>query len=581
MHAQPLPPFYYLEHFKAVLRLLRERDHDLLTPTESDFIHAVFELPPQAQALIARMAARSKAVFCESSLRYPELSDLHRLLTVLQAAGWINTDPVVTMPQLFAALPVSRLANGFGLKLNRTLNKGRMLRQAQEMYPGSYSLSATSFRIQELLYQFKHAELCRRLCAQYFGNHHQDWSQYLIADRGIRRYECVKFDAVSRPFRIRQEIDTFHGIQLCAEMLDADSSAASAQALLPEPPTTCDWLKERHQRVAYRLAQRLERERELNAALAIYRSHESSEAVGRVRIVSRKLTGGRAGPRVSRRAVAHIDLSLSHAGEQKIEQRVASELERMEPACEVRVVENRLFDALFGLLFWRVLFAPVRGAFFHAFQTSPADLYGAQFCDQRRSMIDEALEALHTGDYIRSIRETFNTKAGISNPWVAWRWLRASTLERALECIPAQHLLVIFQWMLGDLRRNTTGFPDLIQYWPSEARYRLLEVKLGADRLQDNQRQFLQYASHHDLPVSVCYVTAPSLPSAARMRRSRTPPPVNVSLNLFPVEAVMPPNETKYIRGAAGEFTRAEWIGKTHPAGAIIGPESTSESTRE
>jgi len=537
MHAQPLPLFYYLEHFTAVLRLLRERDHDLLTPTESDFIHEFFRLPRQAQALIARMAARSKAVFCESSLRYPELSDLHRLLALLQAAGWINTDPVVTMPQLFAALPVSRLASGFGLKLNRTLNKGRMLRQAQEMYPGTSALSGTNFRIDEPLYQFVHAQLCRRLCAQYFGNHHQDWSQYLIADRGIRRYECVKFDAASRPFRIRQEIDSFHGIHLCAEMLDTDSSAASAQVLLPQSPTTCDWLKQRHQSVAYRLAQRLERERELSSALALYRSIGSSEAVGRLRIVSRKLTGGRRGPGVSRHAVPHIDLSLSHGGEQKIEQRVASELERMEPACEVQVVENRLFNAMFGLLFWRVLFAPVRGAFFHAFQTSPADLYGAQFCDQRRSLLDESLDALHTGDYVRSMRETFKAKAGISNPWVAWWWLRPSMLERALECIPAQHLLAIFQWMLGDLRRNTTGFPDLIQYWPSEPRYRLLEVKLGADRLQGNQRQFLQYASHHDLPVSVCYVTAPSLPPAARMRKSRAPPAVNVSLNLFPVEA--------------------------------------------
>lgn len=77
-----------------MLRLPRERDHDLLTPTDNAFTHGFFQLPSQAQALIARMAARS-LVFCESSLHYPELSDLHRWLAVLQEAGWITSDPVV------------------------------------------------------------------------------------------------------------------------------------------------------------------------------------------------------------------------------------------------------------------------------------------------------------------------------------------------------------------------------------------------------------------------------------------------------------------------------------------------------
>jgi hypothetical protein len=531
-----MPPplaFYYLEHFSAVLKQLSERDHDLLLPSELDFIREFFDLPHQAQALIARLAGRSRVIVARSSLRYPELADLDRSLAQLEQGGWLRTDPFVTMAELFAALPVAVVAAGFGLKPRRVLNKALMLEQAQDMYIGAWALSHTHFRASEPLYQFVHANTCRRLCAQYFGNHHQDWSQYLIAAEGFRRYETVGFDAASRPFQHRDEIDTFHRLRVCAEALDAGLEATSACTMLPVAPSTCAWLRVRHQQLAYRLAQALERAGEFDAARSLYRSIGSAEAQKRDEILSRRLCGARRAPGVSRRAVPHIELSLSEASAQKIELRVAHELERMDPESEVLVVENRLFNALFGLLFWPAVFAPVRGAFFHAFQSAPADLHGEEFCDRRRALIDQSLEALRTGDHARVIAENFQNKAGISNPWVTWWWLRRPMLERALTCIPGQHLAVVFEWVLADLQRHTTGFPDLIQYWPAVSRYRLLEVKLGSDRLQDNQRRFLQHAIGHGLPISVCYVTAPALRQCATVRKSPLPKCGGASLDLL------------------------------------------------
>ncbi len=195
---------------------------------------------------------------------------------------------------------------------------------------------------------------------------------------------------------------------------------------------------------------------------------------------------------------------------------MADELQHREPGSDVQVVENRLFNALFGLLFWRVLFEPVRGAFFHAFQSGPADLYGSSFRAHRKSLIGETLAALGSGDYPRIMRQTFEEKRGLSNPWIAWRWLRGSMLDRALDCIPAPHLHAIFEWMLSDLQRHVSGFPDLIQYWPDQSRYRLIEVKLGADRLRDSQQRFLQHTTSHHMPIVVCYVTAPASRAAKR-----------------------------------------------------------------
>jgi hypothetical protein len=76
----------------------------------------------------------------------------------------------------------------------------------------------------------------------------------------------------------------------------------------------------------------------------------------------------------------------------------------------------------------------------------------------------------------------------------------------ALDCIPPGHLRACFERMLVDIPSNRSGFPDLIQFWPGERRYRMIEVKGPGDRLQDNQLRWLQHFAAHEMPVAVCYV---------------------------------------------------------------------------
>ena len=72
--------------------------------------------------------------------------------------------------------------------------------------------------------------------------------------------------------------------------------------------------------------------------------------------------------------------------------------------------------------------------------------------------------------------------------------------------------------ILSDIRANRCGLPDLVQFWPAERRYRLIEVKGPGDRLQDNQIRWLTFCVAQGIPVSVCHVTwltADSLPTDA------------------------------------------------------------------
>ena len=95
---------------------------------------------------------------------------------------------------------------------------------------------------------------------------------------------------------------------------------------------------------------------------------------------------------------------------------------------------------------------------------------------------------------------------GVQSAFVTWGLLSEELLTLALACIPASHLKKWFKRILLDIRAHRSGFPDLIQFWPSKARYQMIEVKGPGDRLQDNQRQWFEYCAQHNMPVKLCHV---------------------------------------------------------------------------
>jgi len=189
-----------------------------------------------------------------------------------------------------------------------------------------------------------------------------------------------------------------------------------------------------------------------------------------------------------------------------VELRARDRLARDAAGSAVHYVENGLVNALFGLLCWKAIFAPIAGAFFHDFQYGPADLSSSRFYRRRCRDFAECFAELESDRYQATIRHYFAEKAGIQCPFVDWGLLNKSLLDRALACFPPAHLKLWFEWMLSDMQENRAGFPDLVQFWPQERRYRMIEVKGPGDRLQDNQRRLLEYCLTHRMPVAVCKV---------------------------------------------------------------------------
>jgi len=316
----------------------------------------------------------------------------------------------------------------------------------------------------------------------------------------------------SRPFATRRHVEDFHRLHRCREMLRLGNDPAAVELAMPPRIADCDWLEELREQLRFHVGRAHERAGEFARALAIYSTCTHPGA----RVRAARL-GGASGRRTAARetrrakivpAFPVFELTIDGRAEgAPVECRVRDRLMRdADEETTVHYVENGLINSLFGLLCWPAVFAPVPGAFFHSYHHGPADLPSALFVERRKREFARCLAELECGTYRRTILQRFIEKQGIASPFVSWGLIDEPILRRALECVPTSHLRAWFEWMLGDLRANRSGFPDLVQFWPRSRRYRMIEVKAPGDRLQDSQRRCLEFSLSHNVPVSVCRV---------------------------------------------------------------------------
>ncbi|MET3053105.1 VRR-NUC domain-containing protein [Pseudomonas alkylphenolica] len=536
-------PFYYLGNFLRVLDWIELRYADLLDSSEQAFIHQFREQPRPAQALLVRMVMRKGALFRPSKLVYTEIGPPLPALQPLLELGWVSDRSPVSLEQLFQLLRKEELASGFAAQLTRPkAAKAELFTQLQvlELSPRCVQDWIPGFA--EPIISLQLQALCDRFRLLFFGNLYQDWSEFVLADLGLLRYEQVAFSDDSRALRQRGDVDLALTLHRCAELLE--QGAPVSQVLAQVEPLDSDnpWLLRRRSRLLYQLGQHCERLGDWDLALQIYPlSHHPHARIRRIRVLERseqwaqahalatevaqqpaspievqalarmlprlqRKLGGPAQPRRKKSLSGLIELQLpiEHAA-LGVEQAVQLHLEQQ--GGKVHYVENTLFNSLFGLLCWEVIFAPMPGAFFHPFQSAPQDLHDAEFQARRSDLFADCLGQLDDGRYPQTIRRHFVSKQGLQSPFVYWQGLSEALLDQALACLPAQHLKRCFERLLDDIQGNRAGMPDLIQFWPEQQRYRMIEVKGPGDRLQDNQLRWIDFCTEHGLPVEVCHVS--------------------------------------------------------------------------
>lgn len=543
----PLPdPFYYLNNFQSVLSSLDERYADLWSAEEREFLATWSGLPVASRALLVRMVMRAGVLFRASRLNYPEIGATSAAAAPLLHAGWVDESPNLDVDQLQRLLTKAELLHYFpALWISRNLNKPDLVAMLRGQCPEARPFHGWCKGSSDRVYQLMVAPVCERFRLMFFGNFHQDWTEFVLRDLGIFVYEKIPASSRSRPFSARAQIDAFHQLYLCRQRLDTGEELQNVVAAIPPPMADCDWLEQRRQKLLYDVGRAAERAGDPTGALAIYstcthrgarlrtirlleQAHEwemardiglaawrnpenEAEHQQLCRILprlNRKLGVAKKSPRAPPKVPEFEIVVDMPGGDSAVEYCALDHLSRQaQGSTSIHYVENGLVNSLFGLLCWNAIFAAIPGAFFHDFQHGPADLSSGYFYERRRREFADCFAELESDQYRSTIRRFFAEKAGIQSPFVMWRLLSRPLLESALACIPAAHLRIWFEWILRDVVENRAGFPDLVQFWPQERRYRMIEVKGPGDRLQDNQRRLLEFCMSHQMPVSVCHLS--------------------------------------------------------------------------
>ncbi|MFM0271941.1 VRR-NUC domain-containing protein [Paraburkholderia aspalathi] len=555
---------YYLLNFERALAWLAERYDDLLDAHEHGFLRDFAALPQPSRALLVRMLMRKGTLFRASRLSYDEIGCPLQAAAPLAALSWVDTEPVLTLDDLFALTTrpelVLILADAIALIPGaRGLRKPDLLETLRPFYESegagegecdergatAQPLSAWHAQTTDRVFHVAIAPLCERLRLMFFGNLQQDWSEFVLADLGVFQYEKVAFAPSSRAFQQREDVDVYLALHACREALewlptgDAEPEAIDELVVaIAAIETSNPWLETRRAKLLFRIGQHCERQQNWRAALAVYercawpgarhrrlrvleRSErfdeafalalqaaakpESEEEAQRIERMLPRLQRKR-GERVARvaaaRPVERSTLVLPRPDAPQPVEYVARDHLTCD-AAPVHYVENALINSLFGLLCWEPVFAALPGAFFHPFQRGPADLHAPDFHVRRAEQFAACLAQLDSHAYRETILRHLQSKAGLQSPFVFWGLLTPELVELALGCLPAAHLKLWFERLLRDIRGNRSGLPDLIRFWPAERRYELIEVKGPGDRLQDNQIRWLAYCAQHGMPVRV------------------------------------------------------------------------------
>ena len=535
-------PLYYLRNAEQVVSWCLQTYADLLAPEELALLSAWQQLDHQPKALLIRLVMRKGVLFRVDKLNYQEIPELEKALAGLAKYELVQLDPSISALNLAEVLLRQELWQWLvtvrpELNLPKQCKKADLLQRIEDV-DDHKSLTEWWPDSKIDVVKLTCNDLFERLRLLFFGNLYQDWSEFVLSELGLQRYEKVPLTSSQRAFQSLQEVDFY---LLLHDLLNRLEEGESATQLAPDIPVDIDvvWLQEKLQKALFGIGHLAEREGNIDLALSLYRRSDINEAKVRcLRVMEKHATAESTWQqsvdylssveqpavrlllqRVAKRCANKLQfnfvvdhpaapvqqtLSLPFTANYTVEQAVINDYQLQGLAAFH--VENGLFTGLFGLLFWPAIYAPVPGAFFHPFQARPKDLYSPQFGQQRQALIDESFASLENGDYLRVMVACWQQKQGINNRFVNWKLLTQELLDVALQCIPAEHLQVVFKHMLADLRNHCSGMPDLIVFDESNSTYDLVEVKGPGDRLQEHQKFWLDFYQRNNIPAQVIYV---------------------------------------------------------------------------
>lgn len=534
-----LHPDYYLDNFHALTGHVAGLYDDLLNHQEKNWYQTLCALPSEPQRLYIRLLSRTNAILRQDKLHYPDTGDLQKSLGVLRehalvshpcpdSSLWLN---LLTKPELIA---LAKALSSQRLPLNSARKEA--LVEAINCLPGQAVLDYLGYHHPLIEVHGKDMLALFMLC--YFGNTRQSLTDFIISELGHRQFEDYIIDQNSRYIQNRRELDAQliyarerDTVDVAIKDMD-ENDIYSLITRLPKPSGS-NSTQRRYGKLVNLLARQLERLGDFGRALDAFELARIPPARERCARINAKQANKDKALEICKSIIdqplSDDELDFARSFNARLLKQKAPP---HTPTYERRLIleqhplgveqaalewyeqqgfqgahcENSLVSGLFGLCFWDIIFAPAEGAFCHPYQAGPIDGLRPSFKSVRHAKIEPRLEEVRNGGWDEQrFLARFSEKAGIDNYFVHWQVLDENLLKHSLRVIPAEHLANLFERLLADPGTNRSGLPDLFLYRADE--YRLVEVKGPGDSLQKNQRRWLDFFYHHNIPCEVCHVS--------------------------------------------------------------------------
>jgi len=530
-------PLYYLKIFQLFIDWVEARYQDILLPNEADFLTKFSKLSESEQAVLVRLIMRKGDFFRRSKIQYQEIENRDKALAGLVDSGLLIQDPELSVEQLGALLVKTELAQLF--EFSASTKKQDMLSCLLSSTLEKKTWSSWTQDANEFLYELKCRPVIRVFQLMFFGNLHQNLTEFITSHLGVIRYESVAFSDSDKAFVCRKDIDDYLAINQCLDLIDQDRWH-DALCLLTTIVSDNIIIARKVDNLNYRLGYKFERSEQFDLARKCYKKCDTVDSrIREIRILMAVKDDHGAWDRWQKIYTETDDVGV-HQTLRRIARRLAPRVGEIQPENQqsiykmnlvlakpvdplpieliareyletpekpVYYVENALMTALLGLWCWDALFAPVKGAFFNAFQTGPSDLTQADFLLKRSKQFESLWIMFDNDSYIDQIRQCYQQKFGIQNPLVNWSVISEDLLDTALSCISAHHLKAIFAYMLTNIKDRRGGFPDLIQFNTRLNDFEVIEVKGPGDRLQQNQSLWFDFFRRQKINSKLCIIS--------------------------------------------------------------------------
>ena len=536
-----LPPKYYLEYFNYVLDFVQEKYRHILNEGEWRFLRKYYCLSEDAQCLFIRFANRRGLFFRVNKLSYSELTDIPALLNELLEREFIenlNSEKHQTFSkEMLSVLNSKELVEQFSKLLTEKKATYKKLKKEELV-----EAILQDFELEQIVEVLNKFEPIIKVCFEYevtfmkflfFGNRYLDMTEFVMRDMGLVQFENHDDDKLVARFNTRKDAedkwlitdqnDLFSQLKDTAPALDvydwfmnfADSVDDLSEVAKPS-----------YERLIIKVATFLEKSKLLDEALLVYRLTEQVPSRERQVRTLQKLNHIDEAFSLCQQMIEYpknadekfyaIDFLNKLNTKKRTKKSTTSWLHQADSITvsidfrhqvEMGVVdyyhqegklavfsENHLWRAIFGLVFWDIVFDPSLVAFHHPFQRRPSDLYLPDFYEKRKDLIISHLETFaDVQDLLVYMGERYESKFGIANPFVVWLeeiWL---IVRKAVELIEFNAMKQILHEMSKNLVEHLRGFPDLFMWDDVSGEYCFVEVKSPTDNLSNQQLSWLQY----------------------------------------------------------------------------------------